>query len=197
MTEPKVFIIESLGFKDEKKDLFEGRVLSNILKLNDVESEYYYIRTKQEFEEVIDIFYDSNFRYLHISCHGSPSSLETTLDSISFDELHKFLSPCLVNRRVFISACEMVNLKLAKALINGSKCLSVIGPSKPVAFSDATIFWSSFYHLMFSNNSEVMKKRDLKNTLSKVANLFNVSVNYYSKSKVQGIRKSKYPSKST
>ena len=71
ITHPDVFIIESLRFEDEKKELFEGRMISQILRLNDKKSEYYYIRTKRELKEVLDIFYDSKFRYLHISCHGS------------------------------------------------------------------------------------------------------------------------------
>ncbi|WP_444898159.1 hypothetical protein [Microbulbifer sp. SSSA005] len=197
MTQPNVFIIESLDFEDEKEDLYEGKVLSKILALNDIESEYYYIRTKAELEAVVDIFYKSEFRYLHISCHGSKNSMETTLDSISFDELGDILSPCLDDRRVFVSACEMVNRNLAKSLIDDSKCYSVIGPSEPVAFSDATIFWSSFYHLMFDKNDKAMQRAEIKQILSKVADLFMVPVNYYSKSKSDGIREVKYAAKRT
>ncbi|TVO93205.1 hypothetical protein [Shewanella algae] len=192
MSKPNVFIIESLDFEDEKSDRFEGKVLSQILKLNGIESEYYYIRTKQELDEIIDKFDESDYRYLHISCHGSPDSLETTLDSVSFEELNTMLSPCLDKKRVFISACEMVNTDLAGALIGDSECFSVIGPSEPVSFSDATIFWSSFYHLMFNNNENAMKRKEIKQILEKITDLFNVKVNYYSKSKSLGIKEVKY-----
>jgi hypothetical protein len=193
MTKPNVFIIESLRFDDEKEDRFEGKVLSKILSLNGIESEYYYIRTKQEFDEIIYKFDESNFRYLHISCHGSPNSLETTLDSMSFDELGAILSPCLDEKRVFISACEMVNSDLANSLIGNSNCYSVIGPSEPVSFSDATIFWSSFYHLMFAYNNRAMKREEIKYVLKKITDLFDVSINYYSKSKKKGINEVNYP----
>jgi len=188
MTKPNVFIIESLGFDDEKKDRFEGKVLSNILTLNGIESEYYYMRTKQELEEIVDKFDESKYRYLHISCHGSPNSMETTLDSVPFKELGTILSPCLDKKRVFISACEMVNKKLANALIDNSNCYSVIGPSEPVEFSDATIFWASFYHLMFSKNESAMKRYEIKNVLKNITKLFDVPVNYYSKSRSKGIQ---------
>ena len=114
MTKLNVFIIETLKFEDEKEDMFEGKVMSKILRLNGIESEYYYIRTKQEFDEIIYKFDESNFRYLHISCHGSHNSLETTLDSILFEELSEILSPCLDKRRVFVSACEIGQQKSSR-----------------------------------------------------------------------------------
>ena len=66
MTKPNVFIIESLDFDDEKNNMYEGKVLSQILELNGIESEYYYIRTKQELDEIVDKFEDSGYRYLHL-----------------------------------------------------------------------------------------------------------------------------------
>jgi hypothetical protein len=48
MSNPNVFIIESLKFSDEKKDRFEGKILSQILHLGGKESKYYYIRTEKE-----------------------------------------------------------------------------------------------------------------------------------------------------
>lgn len=90
-----VFIIESLSFDDESESLHEGKLLSNILELNGKNPIYYYIRTKRECDEVLSIFEDSEYRYLHLSCHGSSNSMETTLDSISFKELGSILAPCL------------------------------------------------------------------------------------------------------
>jgi len=182
-TIPDVFIIESLTFEDEKSEHFEGKILSNILKLNGKNPIYYYIRTKKELDEVMDKFEDSEYRYLHISCHGSKNSMETTLDFVSFDELSELIKPCLDYKRLFLSACSMVNESLAKKLLSNSKCHSVIGPYEPVLFSDAAIFWSSFYHLMFSENDDSMKLKEIRNSLKKLTNLFGVPINYYSSSK--------------
>jgi hypothetical protein len=44
-TEPKVFIIESLEFDDEEKGRYEGGILSDILRLSGIETQYFYIRT--------------------------------------------------------------------------------------------------------------------------------------------------------
>jgi len=182
-TIPDVFIIESLSFDDEKNELYEGKILSNILKLNDKKPIYYYIRTKRELDEVLDIFKDSTYRYLHISCHGSNNSMETTLDSIDFKDLAIMVKPSLRYRRLFISACNMVNSSLAKEILPRSKCHSIIGPYLPVNFNDSAIFWSSFYHLMFKENETSMNLKDLKFCIKKLTYLFEIPINYYTASK--------------
>ena len=68
-TEASVFIIESLEFEQEDADKFEGKFLSQILNLLDVDYIYYYIRTKAELKEVLKKFGNSKFRYLHFSFH--------------------------------------------------------------------------------------------------------------------------------
>ena len=177
-----VFIIESLSFDDENEKLHEGEILSNILKLNGKEPIYYYIRTANEFDHILDIFENSKYRYLHLSCHGSENSMQTTLDSIGFDELEAMLAPCLDYRRLFLSACSMVNESLATKLMANTKCHSVIGPGDKVAFTDSAIFWASFYHLMFVENFESMVMKDIQSSLKKLAALFDVPINYYSSS---------------
>lgn len=153
ITIPEIFIVESLRFDDEASDSYEGKIISNILHLNGKNSKYYYIRTRRELEEVVGIFDASRYRYLHLSCHGSPQSMATTLDTIPFEQLGGILQPHLHNKRLFLSACEMVNEELAKAIIPDSGCYSIIGPSESVKFSDAAILWASFYHLIFNYDS--------------------------------------------
>ena len=66
-----VFVIESLEFDDEKENRFEGKFLSQILNMSGIESAYYYIRTRRELERILEIFEESEYRYLHFSCHGT------------------------------------------------------------------------------------------------------------------------------
>lgn len=179
-TVPEVFIIESLKFDDEANDRYEGKIISNILHLNEKNSKYYYIRTKRELEKVIGIFDGSGYRYLHLSCHGSPQSMATTLDTIPFEQLGEILKPHLHSKRLFISTCEMVNEELAKAIIPDSGCYSIIGPSKPVAFSDAAILWASFYHLIFNYRPEAIKREGIIKYCQRIVDLFGVPLNYYS-----------------
>jgi hypothetical protein len=182
-TEPEVFIIESLNFDDEKNNRYEGKIISDILHLNGKNSKYYYIRTKRELEEVIEIFLESNYRYLHLSCHGNSREMATTLDLIDFEELGDIIGPCLLRRRLFVSSCKMTNSKLAKAIIPDSDCFSIIRPAKDVSFNDAAILWASLYHLMFKHNFDVMKREDLLKYCRKLAKLFRVPLNYFGRNR--------------
>ena len=134
-TIPEVFIIESLKLEDEEKRRQEGEIISRILNLSGkTKTKYYYIRTKRELDEITDIFDDSRYRYLHISCHANDLSMSTTFDEIEYSELGEMLAPCLDRRRIFVSACEMSNYKLAKELLYNTGCYSLIGPSRPINF---------------------------------------------------------------
>ncbi|RLG05640.1 MAG: hypothetical protein DRN61_00010 [Thaumarchaeota archaeon] len=187
-TKAEVFIIESLEFDDEKNNRFEGKFLSQILHLGGKKPKYYYVRTKKELKKVLELFEKSAYRYLHLSCHGSETSISTTLDSISFKQLKELMGSYLRKKRLFISACSAVNEKLAKYLIPSSGCLSIIGPVADVEFRDAAIIYASFYHLMFKKSPSKMTRREIKSILLKVADIFEISLNYFSISKKYGFK---------
>jgi len=190
MTKPSVFIIESLTFEDEKNERFEGKFLSHILKLGGIETQYFYIRTKKEFEEVLNKFYDSEYRYLHISCHGDRKSLALTLDDITHEEFGELTKVFLNKKRLFLSACSATNIHLAEKVIPNSDCNSVIGPSSDIKFDDAAIIWAAFYHLIFKANNRAMKRIDILPTLKTLVKTFDVGMNYYSisKSRESGVK---------
>ena len=182
-TKPEVFVIESLGFNDELKNRFEGKMIAHILNHHKKKSKYFYIRTKKELEAVLKKFSKSRYRYLHLSCHGNSSEMATTLDSIKFDVLGKMLRPFLNERRVFVSACDMVNDELAHALIPNSGCYSVIGPCTRIEFGDAAIFWTTLYHLMFRFEAQSMKQKELRENIGKISKLLQVDISYFSYSR--------------
>lgn len=183
ITEPEVFIIESLDPDDEGNGRFEGSIISRILKLHGKSPKYRYVRTREEFEEAVAQFGRSKYRYLHISAHADSEGMCTTnQDEIDFDDLAGMLNKYLNGRRLFLSACSMVHEDLAKEIIPGSGCLSVIGPREDVYFTDAAILWSSFYHLMFTHNSNAMKRNELKKHLQNTSRMFDVNISYFSKS---------------
>jgi len=71
-TKPEVFIIESLNLQDENDHLQEGDLISRMLHLvGKAGTQYYYIRTERELEEIVDLFDESDCRYRS----GSFSSL--------------------------------------------------------------------------------------------------------------------------
>jgi len=183
MSKPKVFIIESLDYKDEERDRYEGKFLSHILNLGGIESKYYYVRTKKEFESVLKKFYELDFRYLHLSCHGSKNSLNMTLDEMTHKEFGKLMEVYLYKKRLFLSACSATNRHLAESVIPNSNCYSIIGPAHDIAFNDAAIIWASFYYLIFKENNRAMKRIEILAVLRKLVRTFEIQMNYYSISK--------------
>lgn len=179
-TKADIFIIESLEFSDEVDNTLEGKFLSHILHLGGKKPKYYYIRTEKELKKVLNLFRQSAYRYLHLSCHGSETSISTTLDSISFRKFGQLMRPYLRNKRLFISACSAANSQLARNIIPSSGCISIIGPVTDVGFHDAAIIYASFYHLMFKKRASKMTRSDVTSILQKVADTFGISLNYFS-----------------
>ena len=179
MSKPEIFIIESLKFEDEMEQRFEGRILGDILRLVGKEPIYFYVRTKQELKVVLEEFEKSEYRYLHLSCHGDERSIATTLDKdINFQELSEIINPHLKDRRLFVSSCEVVNERFARAVME-SGCLSISGPTQEIGFAEAAILWASFYHLAFFRNQDRWRGKDLKLILKELAPLLATEVAYY------------------
>jgi hypothetical protein len=182
-TKPEVFIIESLTLDDEKKRRQEGDLISRMLQLaGKTGTEYYYIRTRKEFDEITDVFGESGYRYLHISCHADRQRMATTFDDISYAELGTILSPCLEGRRVFVSACQMATAGFAKEILPGTGCFSLIGPKRKINFDDAAAFWVSFYHLMFKLNDLSMKRAGLRQRIKQLSRIYEEPINYFASS---------------
>lgn len=181
-TKSGLFIVESLTFEDEKRGYFEGEVISKILNFAQIEHSYFYIRTRDELIEIVEMFRKSNFRYLHISCHGNSKAIYTTLDEILISDLVNILEKSLDDKRLFLSACSATNDKLANKIFEVTNCISIIGPNKNIYMEDAVIFWSSFYQLMFKQNSLSMNQQRLKTTLTKLVDIHNVLVKFYTSS---------------
>ena len=188
MSKPELFIIESLELNDEKKGYFEGKILSDMLNLSEKKCIYYYIRTRTELIEILDEFYMTDYRYLHLSCHASRRKMATTFDSISFSDLGELLRDIGEDRRIFLSACSMSNKSLADAVIPQSRCYSILGPSTPVHFDDAAVFWTSFYHLMFKYNSRAMARRMILKNAEKVARMLGIRLNYFGRHSKKSVR---------
>jgi len=181
-TEFSLYIIESLKFPDEEENRYEGKILRDILQLSGHRVEYMYIRTRRELQVAVERFYLSKRRYLHISCHGNPSTFRLTLDRLSFDEFAMDLTPYLRNRRLFLSACAVVNQNLAKLMIPSSGCHSVIGPRESIYFDDAVLMWASFYHLMFRDpEAEAMKGGKIRWALRRIRYAFGIEFDYFKK----------------
>ena len=178
-----VFIIETLDPDDEGNGRFEGSNICHVLKLHGKSPEYRYVRTRQQLKRAIAEFGDSNYRYLHISTHGDDKGMCTTnLDDIDFEELADLLDPALQNRRLFLSACEMVNENMARAIMPTTDCRSIVGPTQAIEFTVSAVFWPTLYHLLFNLNDSSVRHAQLSDSLSKLVNLFEIDIGYFSRS---------------
>jgi hypothetical protein len=178
-TVPEVFIVESLALADEAGERREGAVLAAVLKMCGKNPLYYYIRTRAELELMAKEFEDSGYRYLHISCHGGPKSLELTLDSVSYQEFAQIFRRRLSNRRLFVSACSAGNDRFAQAVSAKNKDLkSIAAPSNDIQFDHAVAFWSSFYVKTFSLNADSMNSDRIVGVLGPLAQLFGEPVHF-------------------
>lgn len=175
-----LYIIESLKFDDETENRLEGKILRDILRLSGHEVDYLYIRTRQELQVAAERFHQSKSRYLHISCHGNPTTIRLTLSRLSFERFAEDVVPHLDNRRLFMSACAVVNERLAKLVIPRSNCHSVIGPRKTVSFGDAALMWATFYHLMFRDpQADAMTGGKIRWALRRARRAFGVEFDYF------------------
>jgi len=179
-TKPEVFIIESLDFEDEREERYEGKILSSILALSGKKCAYYYIRTKRELEAVLGHFTESTYRYLHLSCHGNANgqTMHTTLEAIPFGKLGPIIRPHLRGKRLFVSACSMVNDDLAQIVMPDSRCCSILGPAEKIGFNDAAILWASLYHVLLSSGAERITNSGIKQKAQEVANMYQVQMTY-------------------
>lgn len=140
-TVAEVFIIESLELVDENKERREGAALASVLKMCGKNPLYYYIRTEKELNHIAEEFEASGYRYLHISCHGGETSLEMSLDSVSYEAFAKIFENKLKDRRLFVSACSAGNEMFAELV--GSKngnVIAIAAPSTEIRFDHAVAF---------------------------------------------------------
>lgn len=172
MSQPQLFIIESLRDERQKKEKAEGKILSKILAMSGKECRYRYVHSKEGLASRLKEFTESGYRYLHLSCHGSKHEIVTMLDKIPFQEFGAMVRPHLKRRRLFLSACLATNEALAKEIMPQSGCWSIMGPTGKIGFHVAVVLWAAFYHLMFKVDSEKMKYKAIKVNAQKVVELF-------------------------
>jgi hypothetical protein len=178
-TEPEVFIIESLSFEDEVAQRYEGKVLADLLRLAGKKPFYHYFRTERELQDLAHLFRLSKYRYLHLSCHGSPDAIYTTLEQIPTARFASIFEGHLILRRLFISACEIGSGFLAEHVRAKNKGMhSVASPIDQIRFDRAVAIWAAFYVRMFDFNPDSMTSKNIGELLTNLSRLFGVRFNW-------------------
>ena len=183
----EVFIIESLSDQEKRAGLLEGKIVKAILKMGCKRPVYRFVKTREDLEDAAAEFRASRYRYLHLSCHGNKNGFEFSFGNISFPDFATIFGKTLKNRRLFVSACECVNMNLVRHLIPSSGCYSIIGPYETVDFDVAAVVWASYYYLAFRNDQTSMKRKRILGRLKRLTRLFRTNLSYYARSKSKGI----------
>ena len=176
MTKYGIFIIESL----RSDDFFDGENLSEILELSKIDRIYRWIDSIEDLKLKLEEFDQSQYRYLHLSCHADQHGIEINGDEISYDKLSGFLGNKLVNKRLFLSACKAGNMDFAARAIYNNNAISVIGTPIDLYFDKSVLFWPVFYHVLHEIDEKKMKRKDIITTLQKCVDLLGVPIDYYS-----------------
>jgi hypothetical protein len=143
---------------------------------------YRYFRTEHEFRLIIQDFIESDYRYFHLSCHGSPHSVEFGCKPILFAKLADLFGTSLNNRRLFLSSCSASNQMLADAICQRSpRVFSLIGPAKEIAFADALALCTTFYHLSFKDPryKDAMKAKQVSRNVASASKIFKTPISYF------------------
>lgn len=153
------FIIESLGWKDEKENRFEGKFVFDYLKLLGRKPEYFYIRTKKELIEISKKF-NSTYSYLYLSCHGLESEYETneenkgkgiklTLEPVSYKLFSDIFAGKLNGKRCFVSACWGGTKKFAKEMFRTNEDMrTFLATHNRAEFRATYIFWPTLNYFI-------------------------------------------------
>ena len=175
-TVPDVFILESLKEEDEQLVRYEGRSLSEMLRLAGKRPHYHYFQHERELPDLIRLFRLSQCRFLHVSCHGGGAAGTDVIfrsGPISYLRFAQLFSGHLKLRRIFFSACELGNELFAVPLAGRNKGMhSIVAPAAPVDFHQAAALWTAFYISMFAEDDSAMTHDAVEKRLAALRTLF-------------------------
>jgi len=172
-TYAEVFIIESLTLDDEANNRYEGKILADVLRLCGKDPKYYYFRTKDELYMLADLYRESSYRFLHLSCHGDYEYIHTTLEKVPYLEFATIFSGLLKNRRLFVSACDVGNELFSEIVVAKNRGMySIACPTTKIFSDQAVAFWSAFYVKLFSDNMSYVKNDSIAFALKRLCDLY-------------------------
>jgi hypothetical protein len=178
-TKPEVFIIETLRQDDEQSRRYEGSQLAEMLRLSGKNPKYHYFQEERELPHLVALFRESQYRFLHFSCHGSPTEIFTTNGSISYLRFAQIFSKHLILRRLVVSACELGNNLFAEVLAGHNKGMhSILAPVQKIRFDHAAAIWNAFYVSLFTENDGAMTHNQIVARLKALRQLFPVDFHF-------------------
>ena len=114
----EVFIIEALTRDDVRDGMLDGYVLYQQLKMMGGDPRYVRVSSENDFKASLVMFRESNYKFLHISCHGDKEKRQVRIGDTWFGYMRIAIASMqmLKSRRVSFSACELGNEEFCKRL---------------------------------------------------------------------------------
>lgn len=176
-TIPDVFIIESLDSVDEDYNLYEGRILSDTLRLSAKDPKYFYYQTIEELNSLAALFEASHFRYLHLTMHGDVDRVYVGGDELSYEEFFMPFIGKLQGKRLFCSACLLGNKDFATAAINANdKINAIVAPCDTIRFDVSAAFWAAFYTACFVEDEDSITDNIVIEKVNDLSRVFDLDL---------------------
>lgn len=144
-----VRIIECLGNDDPGS---EGKLLKHVFNLMEIESSYCHVSSIEDFIYKIA---DSDYKYIHISAHGSTGGEEKrfkgwwTPNGTGTKSKMAQLVGKVKATAIISTACRSGTNGFGRYVVDQLGCPFFIGPEKDARFYNASLFSHIFYHKLF------------------------------------------------
>ena len=154
-TKNGVLILECIDQSDPGS---EGRFLSHMFDIMQVQSQYVEVRTS---EQLLSLMGCSPYDYIHVTTHGHISKKKfagwwVSNGNVSKEDLKKWKSG-LVNKTIVSTACKSGMKAFGKYVIGELGCKYYLAPAGSPKFRNSIMFAHVFYHKLFVLNRGVTK----------------------------------------
>lgn len=193
----KIYIIESPSSTDILDNRKEGYALSEILKLADIQNQYYNVVDRKNLFECLNRIHNDaktingglGHVIMHISMHGNSDGLGLTNEEfISWKEFAVILSdfntklgyidfgngfkcsPIAIN----MSSCKGFNAKAINEYSTESLYSTLVGPIESVNWSDSLLAFATYYHNTIHKTNTIRVAVDVMNKSAGLKNIFQV-----------------------
>lgn len=169
------FIIESLSSDDIKDGKILYNALRSVKKYNPI---YKKVNTKKEFQNEIEIFSYSNYKYLFISSHGDEENIILNQGKVNAYDI-KEMNINIKKRRIFMSTCKGGSFLLAKYFLQKG-AYSLIGTPIDLSQIVATSLWTTMVIVFDRLNDKNIQFKELDKTIKLMTSIYKVPFAYYS-----------------
>lgn len=170
------FIIESL----QNHEIKDGEIFYKNIEL--IDDSFYPIYREvndlKQFENAIEEFSNSKYKFLLISSHGDFENFELNNENVNSYDIEG-MKVDLKGRRIFLSTCEGGSYLIAKYFIKKG-AYSVIGTSIKLRKIIAVAIWLTLHLLFEKSNPFQIDFKELDKALKQLVKIYDIPLHYFS-----------------